>query len=156
MSSEVFYRVAVTAIIEREGRYLITKRPLDKKRWPGRWTVPGGRLDPSDYRDIPYDFENEWYYVLERVVRREVKEEVGLDIGEVEYIGSVLADHGKEEALTLVISFSAKSVEGEVIAQEEEVAEMQWVTLEEAKHYDLIGDIYGEIKVADERRKKSN
>ena len=155
MSSEIFYRVAVTAIIERDGRYLIMKRPLSKKRWPGRWTVPGGRLDSADYQNVPYDSESEWFHILERVVKREVKEEVNLDIDGVDYVKSVLVDHGEKEVPTLVISFAAQSALGEVAASEEEVDAIAWVTLEEAKGYDLVGDIYGELVTVEECRTKA-
>lgn len=37
------HRIAITGIIYNdEGKYLITRRSLEKKVFPGKWTVPGG------------------------------------------------------------------------------------------------------------------
>src|SRR6202042_794232 len=37
------HRVATTAIIyNKAGEFLITKRAMHKKHFPGKWTVPGG------------------------------------------------------------------------------------------------------------------
>lgn len=152
MTDEDLYIVAVTAIIEKEGKYLITKRPDTKARWPGKWTVPGGRLEPSDYRNFPKDTEREWYNILERVVRREVREEAGLDIKDVDYLASIVAEHDEASPHALIISLSAKYAGGVLKPDPDEVVEALWVTLEEAKEYDLIGGIYGELVMAEERR----
>ena len=42
--NQYLHEVAITAIIVKNGKYLITKRSPNKKRWPNLWTVPGGRL----------------------------------------------------------------------------------------------------------------
>jgi len=74
------HEVAITAIVVKDGKYLIAKRTPAKKRFPGLWTVPGGKLEVGDYVSLPKDTEHYWYNVLERVLRREIKEEVGIDI----------------------------------------------------------------------------
>ena len=84
MDNTFLHEVAITAIIIKDGKYLITKRSPNKKRFPGMWTVPGGRLEASDYQALPKDTEFYWYNVLERVLVREVKEEVGIPIKNVE------------------------------------------------------------------------
>ncbi len=38
------HRITSTAIIYKDDKYLITKRALNKKAFPGKWTVPGGGL----------------------------------------------------------------------------------------------------------------
>jgi len=52
------HEVAITAIIVKEGKYLITKRTPSKKRFPGKWTVPGGKLETKDYLALPRDTEH--------------------------------------------------------------------------------------------------
>ncbi len=59
--------IAVTGIIIRNGKYLITCRNLNKKAFPGKWTVPGGRLEVSDYIYEKKDTSEHWYHVLEKV-----------------------------------------------------------------------------------------
>jgi len=81
-SNQYLHEVVITAIVVKEGKYLITRRTANKKRFPGMWTVPGGRLEPNDYTQLPKDTEHYWYNVLEQIIAaaREVQEEVGIEI----------------------------------------------------------------------------
>ena len=151
MSSEYLHEVAVTAIVVKDGKYLITKRSPKKKRFPSMWVVPGGRLETSDYTDLKKDTEHYWYNVLEKTLKREVKEEVGIKIKNIEYITSLACVH-EDGAPSLVISCIADYVSGEVVLQEDEVYECAWVSLEEAKGYNLIEGIYDELTMAEDYR----
>jgi len=82
MTNPYLHEVAITAIIIKEEKYLITRRALTKKRFPGKWTVPG-----------------------------------------------------------------------EVQLQPEETDQFVWVSLEEAKAYDLLDGIYDELLMVDNKRK---
>lgn len=149
----VKYEVVITAIIVNEdGKYLITRRSSAKKRFPLMWTVPGGHLQPSDYEGLPKDTKFYWYNVLEQVLKREIKEEVGLEIDNIQYVTS-LANVHVDGAPSLVISCMAEYKFGTVILQEDETDKYAWVTLEEAKGYDLIDGIYDELEMADAKRK---
>ncbi len=41
--------VSATAIIVKEGKYLIAQRSPREKAFPNKWTVPGGKLEIKDY-----------------------------------------------------------------------------------------------------------
>lgn len=151
-TSQLLHEVAITAIVVKDEKYLITRRVLTKKRFPGKWTVPGGRLQTSDYINLPKDTEECWYNVLERVVRREVKEEVGLEIKNIEYVTS-LATIDKEGTPILVISCMAEWESGEVVLQTSETDQFAWISSGEAKDYELIGGIDDEFRMADKRLK---
>lgn len=149
--NQFLHEVVITAIVVRDEKYLITKRAPDKKRFPGMWTVPGGRLEAGDYLAMPKDTEHYWYNVLERTLRREVKEEVGIEIDNIIYVTSLATVH-QDGAPSLVISCMADYVSGEVKLQAGETVEAKWVSLEEAKNYDLIDGIYDELAMAENRR----
>jgi 8-oxo-dGTP pyrophosphatase MutT (NUDIX family) len=150
--SQFLYEVAITAIVVKDEKYLITRRSPTKKRFPGKWTVPGGRVEPSDYIDLPKDTEECWYNILERVVRREVKEEVGLEIKNIDYITS-LALVDREGTHVLVISCMADWASGEVKLLESETDQFAWVSTEESEQYELIGGICDEFAMVDARRR---
>ncbi len=81
------HRIALTAIIYRPDRtFLIIRRSLVKKAWPGKWTVPGGGLNTDDYVHTEPTDNTQWYDAVEKGLRREVKEETGLAIGRPEYL----------------------------------------------------------------------
>jgi len=151
-ANQYLHEVAITAIIVKDGKFLITRRSPNKRRFPGMWTVPGGKMETSDYLKLPKDTEFYWYNVLERTLRREVKEEVGIDIDNIQYVTSLATVHG-DGAPSLVISCSADYISGEIELQAEENDEFAWVSLEEAKNYQLLDGIYDELVMVQDKRK---
>ena len=150
--NQYLHEVVITAIVVKDGKYLITRRAPSKKRFPGMWTVPGGKLETDDYLSLPKDTEHYWYNVLEQVLKREVREEVGLEIKNIEYVTSLATVHD-DGAPSLVISCVADYEGGEVTLQEGETDAFEWINLEEAKKYALIDGIYDELVMADAQRR---
>ncbi len=66
------HRIAITGIIYNdEGKYLVTKRSLEKKAFPGMWTVPGGGINTDDYVNLPpTTAAGQWYNTVELTLRR--------------------------------------------------------------------------------------
>lgn len=137
----------------RDSKYLIAKRSEKEKNWPGRWTVPGGKLEKKDYAAREFDTGKgeQWYNVIESLIKREVKEEVGLEIEDVGYVTSLVFIR-PDGIPTLVISLYSEDCCGEVRLSDE-LSEFAWVSLEEAKNYDLIDGIYEEIEMLDRHLK---
>jgi len=152
VNDDRLHEVVITAIVVKDGKYLITRRSPDKRRFPGMWTVPGGKLEISDYVDLPKETEFYWYNVLEKVLRREVMEEVGIDIDNIDYVTSLATIHADGNP-SLVISCLADYASGEVTLQEGETDKFAWVGLEEAKDYDLLDGIYEELVMAEKQLK---
>ena len=150
--NQYLHEVAITAIIIKNDKYLIVRRSANKKRFPGMWTVPGGKMETSDYLQLSKDTEHYWYNVLERTLRREVKEEVGIDIGNIEYVTSLATIHD-DGSPSLVISCMADYLARDIKLQEEELDQYAWVNLEEAKNYKLIDGIYDELVMTEKKRK---
>lgn len=142
--------VTVTGIVIKDGKYLITKRSPNKKAFPNMWTVPGGNLEMEDYINLPKDTEVHWYNVLEKVLRREIKEETNIEIKNIGYLTSLTFMKGEEPML--IISLYADYDKGEVKLDEENT-DYSWVTLEEAKNYELIPGIYEELVMLDKKLK---
>ncbi len=143
------HRVVLTAIIVRGGKFLITKRSEQKKKWPGRWTVPGGGLQVDDWVNQPETFEGQHYQSIEAALDREVAEEVGLEIKQPQYLLSInfFRDTEGNEPVT-VLSYYADYASGD-IKYDEDTVDSAWVSFEEAKDYDLIEGILGELEMVD-------
>ncbi|MBA7490369.1 Nucleoside triphosphatase NudI [subsurface metagenome] len=139
--------VVATGIVIKNGKYLIAKRSEKEKAFPGRWTVPGGKLEAEDYIKREKDAGELWYYVLEDLLKREIEEEVGLKIKNIRYLLS-LAYIRSDGFPTLIISLYVDWASGKVKLNED-LTEYKWVTLKEAKKYDLIEGIYDELKMTD-------
>lgn len=150
MDSQYLHEVVITAIVVKDGKYLVMRRSLDKKRFPGMWTVPGGRLETNDYVNSPKEAKDYWYNVLEKTLRREVKEEAGIEIDNITYVTSLATVHG-DGAPSIVISCAADYVSGDVTLQPGETTEYAWVNLEEARQINLISGICEELELADKK-----
>lgn len=146
------HEVVITAIIVKDKKLLIVRRSPKKKRFPKMWTVPGGKLETHDYLELPKDTQFYWYNVLERVLRREVREEVGIEIKNIEYVTSCATVH-EDGNPSLVISCMADYASGKISLQAEENNEFAWVNLKEAKKYELIDGIYDELVMVEKKLK---
>lgn len=139
--------VSVTAIIHKDGKYLITKRSPNEKAFPNMWTVPGGRISVEDYINLPKPTPSAWYGALEEALRREVKEEVNLEIDNIRYLIDMTLMR-PDGVPVVVLSYFADYKAGKVKLDDDAV-EHAWVTAEEAEKYTLIEGIYEEIVMAD-------
>ena len=146
------FEIVITAIVIKDKKFLITQRSKLKKRFSLMWTVPGGHLETEDYEKWPKDTKNYWYNVLERTLKREVKEEVGINIKNVQYLTSLATVH-TDGAPSLVISCIADYESGKIKLQPSESDNYAWVSLKEAKKYDLIDGIYDELAMAEQKLK---
>ncbi len=146
------HRIVITGIIWRkekgENRYLITRRSLEKKVFPGKWTVPGGGLEMSDYIDTPPTHaSNQWYRTAEKTLTREIKQEVNLEIDDIQYFLD-LTFIRPDGIPVLVLSYYCRYAAGEIKLDAESI-EYAWVTLKEVGKYDLIDGIREEIQMVD-------
>jgi len=141
------HRICSTAIIHKGGKYLIVKRSPNKKVFPGKWTVPGGGLEVTDYINTQKTTADAWYYAIENSLKREIQEEVGLEVNKLKYLLDLVFIR-PDNIPVATLSFYCDWKSGEVRLNEENI-DYKYVTLGEAKNYDLISGILGEIEMVD-------
>ncbi len=147
---KLFYFVANVVVYRPEdGRCLILKRDEREKVHPGKYAVPGGKLEwndmditkPTRMNGDVIDFE----HAVENLLRREVCEEAGIEIGpELAYINSV-AFVRPDETPVILVKFAAKYTSGDVILEEGAFTDHAWVNAEEVKQYNCIDGIREEV-----------
>jgi len=103
-------KLAVTVIVERDGRILLGKR-AEWTRSPGKWSFPAGFVERGE--------------VVETAAIREVREEVGLEV-ELGPILGVLSETG--EPVVLLV-YPATMVTGEPVASDD-LTEIGWFALD--------------------------
>ncbi|MBW3004508.1 NUDIX domain-containing protein [Candidatus Woesearchaeota archaeon] len=145
MAKEKVHYVSVTGIVRKDGRYLICKRSENEKAFPGKWCVPGGKIEHSDFVNTPKDTSSHWLGIFEKVLRKEIKEETNLEIDNIGYVSSLCFIRPNGHS-TIIVSLYADHAQGEVKLAKDELSEYAWVTLEEAKKYDLIENIYEQLE----------
>ena len=149
--NKLFYFVAnVVVFRESDGRCLILKRHHNEKVHPGRYAVPGGKLEwedldlnnPTRYNSDVIDFENMVYDLL----RREVKEEAGIEIKEdIQFINDVVFVRPDEIPVVLV-KFAGKYKKGKVKLEKDAFTDYAWVNEKEVKKYPCIEGVSEEVK----------
>ena len=100
--------------------------------------------------------ENLWYDVVEKSLKREIREEVGLEIGKPELLVD-LAFIRPDGIPVICFSYFTQYISGDVTIDQDpegDTTDFAWVTLEEAKNYDLVPGIWDEIRQVDEMLKK--
>lgn len=141
------HRITSTAIIYKEGKYLLLRRSLEKKAFPGKWTVPGGGLETDDYTETPKTTGDHWYFAIENSLRREIKEESNLEVGKMTYLLDI-AFIKPDGTPVIILSFYCPYKSGEIKLDEDSI-DHAWVTYEEAKKYDMVEGLLEEIEMVE-------
>jgi ADP-ribose pyrophosphatase YjhB (NUDIX family) len=103
---------AVQAVVERDGCLLLVRRALDPGR--GLWDFPGGFLDEGEQ---PLDG-----------LRRELREETGLDVEPGEFLAAFLDPYDGRFVLGLTWAATAPSGDPR---PDDDVAELRWFAPDE-------------------------
>lgn len=149
--NKLHYVVVTGILVNKEGKFLITKRAEWEKAFPGRWTVPGGKLEVLDYVLRNKDTPHHWYNVFEDLLKREIMEEVGLEIENIDYVTSMVYIRPDKIPCLIVSLFAEPKTEKVHLCNA--LTEYAWVNLGEAKNYDLIEGIYDELVILDRKLK---
>jgi 8-oxo-dGTP diphosphatase len=113
-------------------RLLLIKRGREPGK--GLWAVPGGKVEPGE--------------ALRDTVRREVKEETGLDIevGELIWAGENIGEHGH----LVLIDYLAEVIGGD-LSPGDDADEAAWVEIGEAGDWPLTMSMHDLIETLKER-----
>ncbi|HRO04625.1 MAG TPA: (deoxy)nucleoside triphosphate pyrophosphohydrolase [Terricaulis sp.] len=104
--------VAAAALLDREGRVLITQRPLHKQLG-GLWEFPGGKVEPGE--------------APETALIRELKEELDLTLQEDALDPFAFASHAYPDFHLLMPLYTATRWQGEPKLDPDAAAALQWV-----------------------------
>ncbi len=128
---DTYIGVGATAVIMRDdGRLLMTKRADN-----GAWVFPAGYCDLG---------ENAAHTAV-----REVREETGYEIALERIIAVYSAPHfhhtypNGDRVKNVGVTFRARLAGGTAVRQEDEIAEMAWLTADEAR--ERVGKYYGRL-----------
>ncbi len=116
--------VGVGAVIVEDGKILLVKRGNEPSK--GKWSIPGGIVKVGEG--------------LVTALKREVKEEVGLDIdiGDVACVSEeIIVESGRVRFHYVIIDFFAK-VAGGTLRPNSDALDAMWVPLEKINELDVV------------------
>ncbi len=112
--------VAAVALVDRDGRVLIAKRP-EGKAMAGLWEFPGGKVDPGE--------------TPETALIRELDEELGIQVPERCLAPLTFASHAYDEFHLLMPLYVCRNWDGIVAAREGQ--DLKWVRPVRLGDYDM-------------------
>jgi 8-oxo-dGTP diphosphatase len=112
--------VAACALVDVDGRVLVTRRPQGKTM-AGLWEFPGGKVEPGE---LP-----------EQSLIRELTEELGIDVTQACLAPLTFASHAYADFHLLMPLWVCRRWEGIVTAQEGQ--ELAWVRPQRLRDYPM-------------------
>jgi 8-oxo-dGTP diphosphatase len=112
--------VSAVALIDADGRVLITQRPAGKDM-AGLWEFPGGKIHDGE--------------TPEEALVRELKEELGIDTSIACLHAAAFASHAYEKFHLLMPLYICRNWRGQVVPQEGQ--QIKWVMPSELKNYPM-------------------
>lgn len=73
LATEKTHLILVNAVVEKNGKILVSQRSWEETHMPGKWTIPGGKVEKTP--------GNIWN-VIEKTLVNEIREETGVEITE--------------------------------------------------------------------------
>ncbi|MBR9692147.1 NUDIX hydrolase [Candidatus Woesearchaeota archaeon] len=113
----VDFRIAAKSFVMNDGKLLVLKRRPNDVQKPSIWEIPGGRLEPGE---DPIEG-----------IKRETKEETGLDIEVHHPINIRHFERDDKQTITMLI-FLCKAKDTNVKLSEEHT-DFEWVPIENCK-----------------------
>ena len=130
MNQEIPTRLIVVPVIRAEdGAVLLCKMPADRGVYPGQWALPGGGVEPGE--------------VLVDALRREIKEELGVDLKSTrplfftDRLREKTMPGGQTRLIYMVFLLFECTIDSTSITLNEEFTEYAWVAPTHLANYDL-------------------
>lgn len=115
-------KIIAAALIEKGGKLLLIKEKLASGK--EKWIVPGGAVEFG---------EN-----LEEAVKREIKEETGLDVKITKFIGFKEVIAPQFDYHTIVFFYLAEPIGGSLVLEDDQILDGNFFSPEEIKNLLLV------------------
>lgn len=123
LATDKTHLVLVNAVVEKDGKILVSQRSWEETHEPGKWTIPGGKVERT---------KGDVWNVIEETLKKEVMEETGVEIedhAELLTNNTFIRSTG-QHVVALIFLCHWKSGEAKSL---EDTIDIRWISEEELK-----------------------
>jgi mutator protein MutT len=131
MVNKQIWSVVVGCLIKNNNKILLLKRGDDEDSYPGLWELPGGKVEFGES--------------LDQAVKREVREETGLELNSFQLCGYFQYIINKPDLTkyAVQINFVAETKQLKVAVTEH--TDFKFVTIDELDNFNISGSVKDQI-----------
>jgi 8-oxo-dGTP pyrophosphatase MutT (NUDIX family) len=134
---------ATVIVVSQEGKILIGKR-ADKGKYPGLWTVPGGKLKKTD-GDKPNQ-DGTIYRIAEKGVIRELTEETGMRLSQLTSLTLLVSMMLKDGRFIFSFWARARDMSSDIkIRPSDDLVELKWIDTSQICNYEFVPGLDEEL-----------
>lgn len=128
--------ILVNAVVFKGDKVLVSQRSWDEPHEPGKWTIPGGKVERTG---------GDVFNVIEKTLKSEVLEETGVEIEDsVELItNNTFIRSTGQHVVAIIFKCVYKSGEAKPL---EDTIDCKWASLEEIKGMEFPPNVKGYIE----------
>ena len=131
LATDKTHLVLVNAIVEKDGRILISQRSWEETHEPGKWTIPGGKVERT---------KGDVWNIIEKTLTGEVKEETGVKIKDHAQLiaNNTFIRSTGQHVVALIFLCHWESGDAEPL---EDTIDAKWITKEELKEMEFAPNV---------------
>lgn len=122
------HSILVNGVVFNKDKVLVSQRSWEESHMPGRWTIPGGKVEHS---------EGNVFNILEKNLAKEIKEETGVEVDDIflpVINNSFIRGSDNQHVVVIVYKCFYKSGNPQPL---EDTIDCKWATREEVESMDF-------------------
>jgi len=130
------HSVIVNAVVEKDGKILVSQRSFEEAHEPGKWTIPGGKIEKT---------EGDVFNIVEKTCAREVEEETGVTIKDDVHLltnNTFIRSNG-QHVIALICLCHWESGEARAL---EDTIDIKWISKSEIDSFEFAPNVKGYIQ----------
>jgi ADP-ribose pyrophosphatase YjhB (NUDIX family) len=123
--------ILVNAVVRRGDEVLISKRSQEELHQPGKWTIPGGKVERT---------KGQVWHVIEKTLAKEVLEETGIKIKNDPFfiVNNTFIRSTGQHVVALIFLCEYKSGKAKPL---EDTDDVKWITKKEINNFDFAPNV---------------
>lgn len=127
--NKIYSVITNALVVNDKNQILLSQRSFEEEHEPGKWTIPGGKIENDDEH-------KELFNIVEETLKKEVVEEVGVEISDKIMMVANNTFERSTGQMVLALVFLVKYVSGEPKPLEDTL-NVQWVSQEELDNFEF-------------------